>query len=374
MKHTHPRTHGVVEKWVAVTVAVTVVATLLWSGAASLEARRAAGSTHTSDADGASPVEATPMRIEPSVPRGGRLYESILSATDADTFEDSWYVLDARAHEVHIINAAGELLTSFAREGTGPGELSRPEALVVHHDTVVVAEQLGGVVHLYALDGSFIEDRRIVAAGCGVTITAGIASTPAGLAKLAICFDRSPSSTASVRLESSATAHPVVASFESQTEERKIDPFFIPVLSSHPDGLVTGLAGGDCLTVYSLDGGVTREVCHEWISRVAPSADELESLRELGERARSMGLEVLQPDVMPGFDRIFVDADGRVVYRAIVGSSPELYRLVTATAEGEEEVLDAPVADYLFVSDHGILVGWEELEGTRVMLVAREPR
>jgi hypothetical protein len=380
MKTIQQNMSGLVERWVATTVGVAVVATLLWSGVTSVQVRRVAGGTETAAAPTpaatATPSGAPATLVDngSSEPRGGRLHEAILSMTDADPHQGSWYVLDARAKQVHIVSANGDLVRTFAREGEGPGELSRPEALAVHYDTVVVAEQLGGVVHLYSLDGAFVEDRRIGPDGCGVTTTAGLASTPAGLAVLAICYEGGVVPEAKVILESGRAAGKVVASFDAEAEDKKIDPYFIPVIASHPNGLLAGLVGDDCLAVYALDGSVGERVCHQWISRIALSDVDLESLAALDERLRTMGRSLAEPDLMPGFDRVFVDAGGRAVYRAIVSSSPERFRPVTSTVDGEEEALDVPVAEYLFVGDNGILVGWEELEGTRVLLVPRARR
>ena len=51
------------------------------------------------------------------------------------------YLLDEQLHEIKVFDAAGTFLTVFGRQGEGPGELSRPQ------DLVLLADGRVGVVH-----------------------------------------------------------------------------------------------------------------------------------------------------------------------------------------------------------------------------------
>jgi len=88
----------------------------------------------------------------------------------------------------------------------------------------------------------------------------------------------------------------------------------------------------------------------------------------LSAQATAMGFDLDAYDRLPGFDRVFVDAAGRVVYRGVAGGTPEQFRAVTERPTGQEEALPIPLAEYLFVRGDRVLLGWDELDGTRLSL------
>ena len=72
------------------------------------------------------------------------------------------YVLDSQAVRVHKIASSGELVRSFGSQGEGPGELNRPESMVVFPDGRVAVYDFGkfGWVR-YDTEGEWIEDVTI---------------------------------------------------------------------------------------------------------------------------------------------------------------------------------------------------------------------
>ncbi|MBT6888268.1 MAG: hypothetical protein HOA23_09515 [Gemmatimonadales bacterium] len=345
------------ERWVGVAAGMAAIVTLAWSGIVVVTSRPSAPGSG----------DDTQTQTAPVGSAEGRVYETILGATDADAFGDDWYVLDARSNLVHHLAVDGTLVDSFGGEGRGPGEMQGPEAIVIHHDTVVVAESMGGVVHLYGLDGSFIADRRIGAEDCAISVVIDLVTTPAGLAVLLGCFDHPMAPSAKVVLEREGSTS-VLADLSAQHSDRGVDPFFSPVVAAHLGGVLAGVAGSDCLAVYDFFGSVSEEICHEWISRVVPSEADQQALEVLSAQATAMGFDLDAYDRLPGFDRVFVDAAGRVVYRGVAGGTPEQFRAVTERPTGQEEALPIPLAEYLFVRGDRVLLGWDELDGTRLSL------
>ena len=69
---------------------------------------------------GADPDFATQQRFE-TIPPESDLF--LLSVDDVAVAPDGrTYVLDSRSFRIHIWSAQGDYLTSFGREGQGPGE------------------------------------------------------------------------------------------------------------------------------------------------------------------------------------------------------------------------------------------------------------
>ena len=97
--------------------------------------------------------ERRPLEVPLDVP----LLENVLSATDAVFHDGDWFVLDARAAQVHRLDSAGTLLGSFGRRGRGPGEFGAlPAAVAAHGDSIVVTERTSNQVHLYSPEGALL--------------------------------------------------------------------------------------------------------------------------------------------------------------------------------------------------------------------------
>lgn len=80
---------------------------------------------------------------------------------DGIGFDDAGnlHILDTQAARVHVIAPSGELIRSFGTQGEGPGELDRPESMVVFPDGGVAVYDFGkfGWVR-YDAEGEWVED------------------------------------------------------------------------------------------------------------------------------------------------------------------------------------------------------------------------
>ena len=121
------------------------------------------------------------------LPADARLHPGILSVAGAAPLGDTWFILDQLGYRVHRVGPDGELMGEFGRQGEGPGELIFPEALAVHGDTIVVADQ--GVLRLYNPEGDHIADRNLGVRGCATSIPTvlDIASAKTGILVLLHC-------------------------------------------------------------------------------------------------------------------------------------------------------------------------------------------
>lgn len=69
------------------------------------------------------------------------------------------YVLDTQASQIRVVGLDGQLVRSFGRQGEGPGELNRPDELVVLPDGRVAVYDFGKFGWVtYDADGEWIED------------------------------------------------------------------------------------------------------------------------------------------------------------------------------------------------------------------------
>ncbi len=314
-------------------------------------------------------TDARPTATDTEVPAGtltaappeARLYRAVFSVSDAVLHRGVWFVLDRRGAQVHRISESGSLLGSFGRKGEGPGELRGPAAIALHRDTVVVLD--GGDLHLYDLDGDHLEDRRVRLGGCANGSARDLLSQPTGLLLLVDC--RASDRTAwSVILENSKGA--------SQTMVvRASDPGVVDVtmanavLGAHPRGFVFGLAGNDCLDLFSPQGEELGEVCHDWIERL-PIPEALGGrMASLQARARQSGLRLIELDRLPPFIQVF-SAGGELAYQVPVPEAIETFRLVTRGPAGEALAFPLPVADGMFAADDSVLLWWEDIAGMRI--------
>jgi len=71
------------------------------------------------------------------------------------------FVLDNGENEVKVFDRRGRFLNSFGREGTGPGEFTRPIALRLTNDSLVVTDGLQRRISIFALDGTHLKTERL---------------------------------------------------------------------------------------------------------------------------------------------------------------------------------------------------------------------
>lgn len=309
------------------------------------------------------------LEVPPEVP----LLENVLSAADAVFHDGNWFVLDARAGQVHRLDSDMTLLGSFGRRGSGPGEFGAlPTAITAHGDSIVVTERTGYQVHLYSPEGAVLATRLVRLDACFLAEIHDIASSPLGLLLLVKCRDDGMRTETRVVLEARDGFNRTVAAQLPQADGPVVfDVITPPILSLHPEGFVFGSAQDACLAVYGLDGEALESVCHDWLAPVATP-------REFTRRMRSTlsartDIRWTLPEQFFPIVEVFVTRDGRWIYRVLASDQPESYQLI-APGRLDSIRLPVPRARYAFVHEGTALLGWDDLEGTRLTTYALEDR
>lgn len=360
---------GILSRWVFATGCAIATGILLW---AILEVP----ASRATQAMGERPAlqstdfftETDPLEIPSAVP----IFTEVLSVEDAVAENGMWFLLDARAQRVHRFAPSGELVGSFGRQGSGPGEFGgMPISILAHADTIVVSEFDGNQIHLYSLTGISLEDRLLRLDSCVLAQIRDMASSPRGLLFLTTCRRQDMRSETRVILEDKDGSMRVLATqLPDPDGPIVLDAFTPPVLASHPEGFVFGSTGDQCLHVYDLDGKTIDSVCHDWLQ---PLSVPNEVVNEM--RSRYSGRSDVQwtlPDRFYPIDQIFVTQDERWIYRVLASNNPISYTLL---APGHDDMMSSvPRASHLFVQGESVLVGWEDLEGTRIAIHPLEAR
>jgi len=336
--------------WVGALVAVVVVAALVWS-VVQIAAERADPGVARS----------------PSVPTpdGVPLLAEVWSVTDAVWNGGSWFVLDRSAAQVHRIDPRGSRLYSFGREGLGPGEFRNPQALVVRGDSVIVAER-SGLLHVYGLDGDHIADRPVDLRDCTGSGVEDLIATARALVVVAVCLKPDLALEARLLAESDGDWRVIGRSSPSHNGDRRVNPYWAPVLTSFGPALAFGLVAEDCLAILDFNGLGERRVCHDDLQRLPVSREDARSLRDLARQGQSTGFRVETPSALPPFDAVFDGGDGTLLYRAPSPAGNDAKQLVRLGNDGQEEVLDLPPAPYVFVSGRQALLAWDAAEGSHL--------
>lgn len=323
-------------------------------------------SPSTSDAEADAAGAEVPSAELPSAPPGARLYPDVAVVADAARHDGIWFVLDGRTDQVHRIGPDGAWLGSFAGRGEGPGELrgnARP--IVVHGDSVVVLDDWG--LHLYGLDGTPLDDRRVLDDHCAVSAVVDMAPSPAGLLFVARCYERYGVETRwrVVLNDHSGTARTLVTDTADVTEFRWDRGF--ARIAPHPRGFVFGHTGEDCLGLFDFEGGLLDRICHQWMDRVPVPKEFADEYMESSNR--NAGIRVHRPEHFPPILVFRAAGDEELVYLSPI--DPEEWvgvRLLARGRDGGQLVLPVPRAAVILVSGTAALAAWYEPDGTRIQL------
>ena len=306
---------------------------------------------------GTSAETGAPLVIPPGVP----VVPEVLSVDDAEAHNGAWFILDGTARRIHRLSPAGELLGSFGRQGEGPGEFpGRPVALAVHGDTIAVMEHDGRRLHLFDPEGGFLAGRLVRLDQCPVSAVGDLVSLPLGLVFLVTCTQTDFGQQDRVILEArSGFLQTLVTRGSNEPDDVMLGGFLWNTLSPHPDGFVFGSNVDGCLGVYDGHGEVLGSACHDWLNPL-PVPDELVNAVRDKFSARPDVRWRLPESFFPFFG-VFVTPDDRWIYRVLASDEPESYVLATRDRE-----LSVPRARYVFVDGASALLGWEDLQGTRI--------
>lgn len=328
-------------------------------------------SEHNLSSKGRSPSTSSAV----PAPLDADLYEEVLSVTDAVPHEGSWFVLDKVGTQLHRIDPQAASIKTFGRRGLGPGELRLPESLAIRGDTLVVAETLGGVVHLFSLEGRFLGRRTaFVRSPCPVTGTFGVESLEAGLVFLVVCLSGSFSHSAFAMLVDDSGASRMLArtgALRSEASGGPVSPYFVPILAAHGAEVIFGQATHECLGTFSIRGDSTGSICHRWMPDLAMRPQDLAELDTWKNRLSSLGRDLRIPASRPSFDRLFISR-GRLLYRAFDPTQDRAYRLLDDLAmdNGAPLFMSASAA---FAGTGSALLAWDDIGGTRISIRALEP-
>lgn len=368
------RSHRRIPFVVAVVVLVPLLV-VVWWGASSSDASRHMAVGGAPDEGGdrlvgdASASRETSSDGTRTSDQENRFISDMLSMTDASATAEGWVVLDGRQGTVHLTDSMGHVVSSFARSGSGPGELASPRALTLHEDTIVVAEAVGGRIHLFGQDGGFVGSRVVEEVRCVGPGVERVASTAQGLLFLVVCTAGDGRLDARVVLEKTDGGSEVLIG-RPEPGAAGSNPFFLPAFASDSETFVFGLALDECLTRYSLGGTPLEDLCHGGLKRL-PVPDDLRAhLGSLQARAKRAGRTIEMPERMPPFDGVFILHSGRVGYRVPSAKGQDLRDLVALDDSGVEQLLLHEPAEYVFPSAGVVLVGWDETEGLRVARVS----
>ncbi len=80
-----------------------------------------------------------------------------ISSIEVDD-KDNIYILDRRKSTVFKFSPEGSLIKTFGQRGTGPGEMARPEQVLVSNDTVYVTDMRQRKVIMFDKEGAYLRD------------------------------------------------------------------------------------------------------------------------------------------------------------------------------------------------------------------------
>lgn len=353
----------ILSRWVLATGCAIATGVLLWAimEVPSLRAVRAMGERPNMQSTDFF-TDTNPMAIPPAVP----VFTEVLSIEDAVAANGMWFLLDPRAQSVHRFAPSGELVGSFGRQGSGPGEFAgMPTSIVAHVDTIVVSEFDGNHIHLYSPTGISLGDRLLRLDSCVLAQIRDMASSPKGLLFLITCRRQDRRSETRVILEGKDGSMRVLATqLPDPDGPIVLDAFTPPVLASHPEGFVFGSTGDQCLHVYNLDGNTINSVCHDWLQPLSIPGELVSEMRS--RYSDRSDIQWTLPDHFYPIDRVFVTQDDRWIYRVLASNEPISYTLLVP---GRDDMTSSvPRASHLSVHEEFVLVGWEDFEGIRIAI------
>lgn len=177
-------------------------------------------------------VVGDPSGNEPRYQFDGVTADGLAGTRDGDLL-----VLDAAGGRVLRYDATGSFVRAYGREGQGPGEITRPQALDVARDTVWVLESNGRRITGYPLDGGEGRtDARVVSLPGNLIPVAPLRVVPDGEAWGAASGE---DGAAFLVQKLVVPAGPGAPPGPSRSDEGG-SPERIPILALGPDGAVLG--------------------------------------------------------------------------------------------------------------------------------------
>jgi hypothetical protein len=310
-------------------------------------------------------VEGSPVRPHPALPP---VSEGVLHVTDLVPVDDGWWILDRRAHRLHRTGPDFQVLASAGARGEAPGAFRSPSALALRADRLLLLEAGDQpVLHMFDLEGNFVERERIVVAECSSFQASSLSvEVPTGAVLLAgTCLRRHP--------ETAMGA--VVVHVPENGLPRVVENHLRPASpeSMNPETAVVTWSAGQTWSGRSF---------HPCLAPVASTGDQVspgasalcldpwEAVRlpietmaaRIPDPRRAALLSTVLGNVpwFPVMDRIFPHAEG-VILRRITGL--ESRELVLLGLDGASRVLASGLPQDVFVHGDQVIVAWEGADG-----------
>lgn len=121
--------------------------------------------------------------------QGSGTYLMASASIIGEAVDGSVLVNDAREYRIHRFTPDGVHISSFGREGDGPGDFGRSYTVVLDGDRLLVIAG-SGRISLFTCDGTYLSERRASAVFLGTTVPVGDPQSPHFLFRPAWIFAR----------------------------------------------------------------------------------------------------------------------------------------------------------------------------------------
>jgi hypothetical protein len=193
----------------------------------------------------------------------------ILSVAGAWYATGRWFLTDASAHRVHVLDRGGRLIRSIGQRGAGPGEFGEPTSVAATANFIYVAERARPFVSVFDSSGAFLRHLR-VGGSCSSGAVVALAAVGADLYVLRRCLELPHR--IRHQLERSLNGGPLTVWNDkvdtiSLTAGKGVPLQFV-VMTASTDRLIVGEGNTGCLRVYELpDGRPAGSRCFTEIAR-----------------------------------------------------------------------------------------------------------
>jgi hypothetical protein len=298
----------------------------------------------------------------------GSVSSEIVSVSDAAFSNGRWYLTDAKATRVHVLDSTGALLRSFGGRGLGPGELLSPSLIAATKNRVYVAQVTVPDVSVFDADGKFLQLLH-AEKPCGASGILALATGGDDLFVLRRCLEMPRGFRLQVERAQGdrLVVWPAIAD-TIRASSRGLLPLTVPILAADEERVVFSAGSTPCLRLFRrVDGSEESARCLTEIPRVATSAEERASLQK-NSRNR---IEV--PDSLPPIRRALL-LDARLIVQAIDGSDSMTWiELPWRPVPGNTgRVLGRPHTRESYLGSRAHLIVTDDVEGVRIETVKVE--
>ncbi|MBW3534440.1 MAG: hypothetical protein KY453_04375, partial [Gemmatimonadetes bacterium] len=184
----------------------------------------------------------------------------LVAVHDAVETGSGWTVLDATGSRLLWLDASGRPVVAAGGAGQGPGEMTRPAAVAVAGEDILVLETLGGPAHRFDGDGRFVE--RLPPPGGACPFGNLLEAHGRGRDVFVLRACPSPDGILRAHLERwepGGATRPVHREVVENLRET-LSPFRRASAAALPYGVAYGMAHDACARVLSA-GGAPRSIC-----------------------------------------------------------------------------------------------------------------